>query len=381
VYAIDPLSAARGASNGPPSALESLARDTGGLFGADFTRVLENEQGYYAIGFQPPEEENSADLSGRSSPATTAVLTVRRPGVVVRSRAGYVSQRPRVEFPAPVEHAELLNNALASPFAGSGIRARLTAVLSEYLRDGPTVDVIVHVEARDFSFIHDLQDTYQGRAQLRMAAFTDDGRSIIPVDHEYNLTLRPAEYRYYLEYGVRLSFQIKLPSGPGAWQIRAVVADTASDRIGSATRFVETPNVKQGGLVLSGLSLGIAPPAAGSGPADPRGDPGMRIFKAGQGCSFVYRVFNPLAGPDKQSTLEVRTRIFADGRLVLDGKPGRLTFAELPAGSHRQITGQLKLDPLMAPGDYILQVTVRDLQAPPGQPRTATQFTDFQVRE
>src|ERR1035437_4286963 len=171
VYAIDPLPEARGAATWPPSALESLARDTGGLFGADFTRVLENEQGYYAIGFQPPEEENSADLSGRSSPATTAVLTVRRPGVVVRWRAGYVSQRPRVEFPAPVEHAELLNNALATPFASSGIRARLTAVLSEYLRDGPTVDVIVHVEARDFSFIHALQDTYQGRAQLRMAAF------------------------------------------------------------------------------------------------------------------------------------------------------------------------------------------------------------------
>jgi hypothetical protein len=53
----------------------------------------------------------------------------------------------------------------------------------------------------------------------------------------------------------------------------------------------------------------------------------------------------------------------------------------MPGGSRRQISGQLKLDPLMAPGDYILQVTVRDLLAPPGQPRRATQFTDFQVRQ
>src|ERR1035437_3964540 len=66
VYAVDPLPEASGAVPAVPSALESLARDTGGLFGADFARVLENEQGYYAIGFQP-EEENSVDLSGSGS--------------------------------------------------------------------------------------------------------------------------------------------------------------------------------------------------------------------------------------------------------------------------------------------------------------------------
>ena len=35
--------------------MDSLARDTGGLFGADFAGVLQNEQGYYAIGFQPED--------------------------------------------------------------------------------------------------------------------------------------------------------------------------------------------------------------------------------------------------------------------------------------------------------------------------------------
>jgi VWFA-related protein len=379
VYAVDPLPEASGAVPAVPSALESLARDTGGLFGADFARVLENEQGYYAIGFQP--EDSSIDASGQRSPATPAVIKVRRPGVVVRARAGYVSQRPRVEFPAPVEHAVLLHNALASPFAGIDIRASLTAVFSEYPREGPSVDAIVHFDLRDFSFIHDFEDMYQGTAQLWMAAYTDDGRSTIPLERDYKLTLRPAEYRYCLEYGLSFSLQMNLPAGPGAWQIRAVVADGASDRIGSATQFVETPNVRQGSLALSGLILSGASPAADRGPADPRADSSVRIFKPGQGCTFLYGVFNALTGPDKQSTLEAQTRIFAEGRLVLDGKPGRVTFGEMPGGSRRQISGQLKLDPLMVPGDYILQVTVRDLLAPPGQPRRATQFTDFQVRQ
>jgi hypothetical protein len=50
-------------------------------------------------------------------------------------------------------------------------------------------------------------------------------------------------------------------------------------------------------------------------------------------------------------------------------------------GAHQQISGHLVLDSQIGPGDYVLQVTVRDMLAPPGEPRTATQFTDFQVRE
>jgi hypothetical protein len=56
-------------------------------------------------------------------------------------------------------------------------------------------------------------------------------------------------------------------------------------------------------------------------------------------------------------------------------------FAAVARGAHQQISGHLVLDSQIGPGDYVLQVTVRDMLAPPGQPRTATQFTDFQVRE
>jgi hypothetical protein len=58
-----------------------------------------------------------------------------------------------------------------------------------------------------------------------------------------------------------------------------------------------------------------------------------------------------------------------------------VSFAGVARGAHQQITGHLTLDPQIGPGDYVLQVTVRDTLAPPAQPRTATQFTDFQIRE
>ena len=379
VYALDPLSPVPGLAAGLSGPMQALTRDTGGLFGGDFAQVLRNEQGYYAIGFQP-EEDSSAELSGNRPPATFAQLKVLRPGVTVRSRSGYISHPPRVEFPAPVEHRVLLNTALRSPFAAPDIRVRLTALFSTYSKDGFSADVVVLFDPHDFSFIHDSEDRYRGSVHLGMAAYRDDGRSTILLERDFGFNLRPAEYRYCLEHGLRSTFQMKLP-GPGAWQIRAVVADSASDRIGSATRFVEIPDVPQGGLALSGLSLRGASPAADSASPDPRADPAVRTFKPGERCVFRSTVFNPLTGPDKQSALQVQSRIFASGRVVMDGKPERVTFGEPSDGSRRQLSGPIKLDPQMAHGDYILQVIVRDLVAPPGQPRTATQFIDFQVRE
>ncbi|MCX6627181.1 MAG: hypothetical protein NTW28_06085 [Candidatus Solibacter sp.] len=215
--------------------------------------------------------------------------------------------------------------------------------------------------------------------QLKVAVLTDDGRANLTQETTQKLILRPAEYRKAVENGVRVAFQLKMP-GPGAWQIRAAVVDSASDRIGSATRFVEIPDVKKGGLALSGLILRGGSPGD-SAPADPREDAGMRIFKSGQNCTFMYNVFNPLIGQDKQSSLEVQTRILTEGRVVYEGVPGRIAFGEAPEGTRRRITGQIKLDRQVAAGDYILLVMVRDLLAPSGQTRTATQFIDFQVRE
>ena len=148
---------------------------------------------------------------------------------------------------------------------------------------------------------------------------------------------------------------------PGAWQIRALVADGASDRIGTAARFIEVPDVGKGGAGSLRVGYGCECTGGGRGCRPIREeDPDVRIFRPGSVCTFQYSIFNALIGADKQSVLEMHTRMFAAGRVVFDGKAERMTFGELAAGTRRQITGHLKLDPKMAPGDYILQVTVRD---------------------
>ena len=134
-------------------------------------------------------------------------------------------------------------------------------------------------------------------------------------------------------------------------------------------------------MAISGVILHAGPPAVSGAPEDPKEGATVRIFKPGRSCAFFYSVFNAIIGPDKESMLEVQTRIFAEGRLVFQGEPRRINFTEPPAGGRRPVGGSLKLEPLISPGDYILEVKVRDMLAPAGQTRSAAQFTTFQVRE
>ncbi|MCX6627180.1 MAG: VWA domain-containing protein [Candidatus Solibacter sp.] len=76
VYTMNPLSAAPGGASAAHSPLESLVRDTGGASGGDFGRILQAEQGYYAIGFQL--EDSSVDALPRRLPQ--ALAAVRVPG-------------------------------------------------------------------------------------------------------------------------------------------------------------------------------------------------------------------------------------------------------------------------------------------------------------
>jgi hypothetical protein len=148
--------------------------------------------------------------------AQAAQLKVRRPGVLVRARAGFLRHTPRVDFPVPAERGEQLKNALESPFGGPIFPLGWTALFSDYAPRGPVVDAVLHFDARQISVIHDLQDMYQGSLQLRTAAYTDDGRSTVPMMTASRIAMRPDEYRNGIEHGLRLSFQITLPSrAPG----------------------------------------------------------------------------------------------------------------------------------------------------------------------
>ena len=93
----------------------------------------------------------------------------------------------------------------------------------------------------------------------------------------------------------RLDLPIKKPGG---YQVRVAVGDAGSQKLGSASQFIEIPDLRPDRLALSGIVLN--PKVLGeSGPA-------VRRFKAGDRVSYELEIYNArrataLAAPNLES--------------------------------------------------------------------------------
>jgi hypothetical protein len=168
--------------------------------------------------------------------------------------------------------------------------------------------------------------------------------------------------------GVITTFEMSLP-GPGAWQVHGVVADKGSDRIGTAAQFIDMPDLRQNRFAIGGLLL------TGDGMLDPT----ARSFHQGDTLVFGFSSINEVTA-DRKASLEMQTKVLSGTRTLLEGALFPIAFEEAPRGTHRQISGKLTLNDRVPPGDYLLQVTVRDVLAPASRPNTSVQVIDFQVR-
>ncbi len=149
------------------------------------------------------------------------------------------------------------------------------------------------------------------------------------------------------------------------------VRDPVSQKVGSASQFVEISDAGKGRLALSGIVLN--PGTLGeAGPA-------VRRFQPGDRVRFELDVYNARRAqggqaPDPETTL----RILREGRIVT--AQTRTMNGEVPWDSRRLvISGEFALRPDIPPGHCVLQATVTDKLAPPKH-SSATQWTEFDVR-
>jgi hypothetical protein len=210
------------------------------------------------------------------------------------------------------------------------------------------------------------------------------------MDKTWTVRLKGDTYRNVLQQGMVYSVHVPVKK-PGAYQMRVVLRDAGSEQVGSASQFIDVPDIDKGHLALSGIVLRAEVPQA-KAPAspdhpegeqatdiDPQGTPAVRIFKQGTAITYGYQILNAQADTGKQPELEVQTRLFRDGEQVYTGKAapvpvsGQEDSKRLIGGGRMQLGGQI------APGDYVLQVIVTDKLAKE-KFRIATQSMDFEIK-
>ena len=356
--------------------LDYLPAQTGGIFfreANDMKRVaraaLEDQTGYYVVSFQPAEgtfepERGHTKYHGVS-------LQVKRPGLIVRTRKGFFGVPDKDEPPPPPGSSGQLIAALRSPFASPDVRVQMTALFGNASDLGSYMNVTLHVDGRSLEFKPDGPGFQKGAVDVAVVTFGDNG---VPIDRtatSYEIRLADKEFDAAVRRGFlwQVIHQVKQP---GPYQLRAVVRDTTSNKVGSASQYVEVPDVAGGRLALSGVLLKGASKA-------PTGSPERTHFRPGEPLAVGFVLYNP-EYPKKDGTPDVtlQLHLFREGREIPLAEPAPLKLE--PANDPQRITvvRDLQLPANAQPGSYLMQLIATDRHAPKKQ-NTAVQWTAFEL--
>ncbi len=369
-----------------------LARDTGGRFFSNtndisgaLRQAVADTEGYYLLGYHP--DASTFDVNGRPKFHNVKVKLLRA-GLEVRSRSGFFGKSDLLHEPKPQGPQAEMAAALSSPFGANGIHVRLTTLYAQSATAGAFVNAMLYIDARDLKFTDQPDGWHKAVFEVAAVTFDANGKPSDNSGKTYTVRLKDAAYQSALKTGMIYTMQHPVKT-PGAYQMRVALRDDDSDQVGSASEFIDVPDVSKGKLTLSSLLLrkyDAKPPDAAAaakpnentaGDAPTLGNPATRIFQPGDQILYGFQILNAREDANQKPEIETYARVFRDGQQIHSGQPQALDVATQPDPKHLVGGGLLKLGANMQPGDYVVQVVVNDKAAK----TTATQWTDFQVVE
>src|SRR5205085_366180 len=167
--------------------LNYLAKQTGGIFlendndlSAGVRRVLDDQKGFYLIGYRPDPATFDAATGRRSFHQLD--VRVKRAGLKVRTRNGFYGFTDEEAKPQRVGREAQLYGALSSPFSTNAVGVRLTSLFGHDAQTGAFLRSLLYIDGRDLTFKQQPDGTYRAELDVLALLFGDTGQ---PVD-EYN---------------------------------------------------------------------------------------------------------------------------------------------------------------------------------------------------
>jgi VWFA-related protein len=410
------LSSRRNAAFETQEGLDYLAQQTGGIaiknnndLSSGIRRVLEDQKGYYLIGYRPDNSTFDPRTGRRTFHKLT--LKVTRPGKFnVRMRNGFygVSDADR-RVPVQRTLAQQLVGALTSPFGATGVHLQLTSLFSYDPKAGAIMRSMLHIDARDLTFTTEANGMHKCTFDVLAMTFGDNGVPVDQLGRTYTMQLPEVLHKRAQHDGLVYYVTVPLKKA-GAYQLRISLRDSSTERVGSASQFVEVPDLKKNRLALSGIVLrgdnpgerttsaagakssaapgGNEPAAAADSPEqgqeaadrqNPEASPAVRHFTRGMSMDYLFVIYNghfDKATNKTQMTSQVR--LFRDGQPVFSGRENPLEFSGAVDQRRLVSGGTIKLGTDLARGEYVLQVIIKDMLADEKH-RTVTQWMDFEI--
>jgi hypothetical protein len=249
-----------------------------------------------------------------------------------------------------------------------------------------------HIDASNLTF----KDAGAGEKVLKLeiATFTFNENGLVIEQHgrAFELRLDQARYARALKRGFNYTddFVVKKP---GAYQLRAVIRDAETGRMGSAGQFIQVPDLSKNRLELSGLVLtsfasesdkqSTNPPTNPPTGAEDRDDiqptPGVRRFSRDSVIDYGAFVYNHTLDPKTgKPQLTMQLEIYHDGKVLHQMEPRQINPSAAADPKRMDCGGRLKLTSF-PPGDYMMRIVVTD-QLTKQKYARAEQWMDFSVR-
>lgn len=367
--------------------LRYLAAETGGMAFVNQNDInhglgkVMDDQSYYLVAYEP--DELTFDPS--KNRYNQLEIKVNRPDVRVRYRSGFFGiTDEQIAKTKPVGAAAIIN-ALASPFAVNDIPLALHTLFSADDKNKGWLKSYLHIDAKQLKFSPAAGNTHKASFEIIAFSYGDNGVPSDQITKEYTLTIPDFAYARSLEKGIVYQFAFPVKKG-GSYQYRVAIRDTTTNKVGSASQFVEVPNIKKDRLLLSGVALesitrsdwqkftdGTITSEELSARTDPQTDTALRQFKQGEVMRFAVDIYNASSA---RSGLSAKMQIYKDGKLHFDGKANPVKTDQ--AQRNAEYTGGMLLGKDMPPGDYVMRVEVSN---PLDGAAAAYQFVPFEVVE
>ncbi|MBD0373627.1 MAG: VWA domain-containing protein [Pyrinomonadaceae bacterium] len=370
-----------------------IAEQTGGLafydnndISAGIKKALDDQKTYYLLGFQP----DSSTFDQTQARFNHLTVKVKAPGLKVRYRSGFFGIKDEQASTVAKTPQQQLMRALTSPFASDDISLRLTPIFGNDARAGSYVRSLVHISTKGLTFTEKPGGMREAVINIVAYTFGDNGIVTNSVGATHTITLSEQLYKRALTSGLVYSLNVPIKKA-GPYQLRVAVRDDKSEKVGSASQFINIPDLKKNSLTLSGIALtGFdakdvkAMTAAAGSEASNAETSGMltqaalRRFRAGQILQYAYAIYNAKTGKGGSAPqLTTQIKLYRDGKEIFAGQQtsydakGQQDLTRLVAEGSLQLGG-------LQEGEYVLQIIVTDLGAS-GKNRTTTNWIDFEI--
>jgi len=239
--------------------LMSLAESTGGFavtgsndFANGFERIVDEVSSYYMLGYSSTNVKQDGKFR-------RIKVEVTRPGLTVRTRAGYFGKDNKPPKPpnVPSGVSATLAEVMASPLPVPGLTLTVSAPVFRGDKDLASVGVIVEARGQDLQFAPD-GSRYRGAMEIVLAALDPDGKSKAAEKGTMRMGLTAETRDAITNNSVRLVSKLQLK--PGRYQLRVSAGDVGSTGhlSGSVMYDLDVPDFSKAPLSMSGVALASA---------------------------------------------------------------------------------------------------------------------------